>query len=48
MAKELEEKALDFIPFESTIEKTRERVKALIWNDNFDASAYITYRYKKS
>jgi hypothetical protein len=48
MAKDLEEKALEFIPFEATIERTRESVNALIWNDNFDASAYITYRYKRS
>lgn len=48
MANEIDEKAKEFIPFDVTIEKTRERVKALIWNDNFDASAYITYRYKKS
>jgi hypothetical protein len=48
MAGEIENKAMEFIPFETTIKKTRERVQALVWQKHFKASAYITYRYTKS
>lgn len=46
-AKEFEEKAREFIPFDVELEKIKESVKALVWQNNFDASAYIWYRYNK-
>lgn len=45
---ELKQKAAEYLPFEANLQKTRESVRALVWEDNFDASAYIWYRYQKT
>lgn len=46
-SQELEQFAKEYFPFEVELEKQKESVRALLWQDNYDASAYIWYRYAK-
>jgi hypothetical protein len=45
--KEFEKYVKDFFPFKVDLEKTKENTRSLIWQENFDISSNIWYRYKK-
>lgn len=37
----------DYLPFEAVIQENRQRINAVVWDENFIAQAYIDYNYKK-
>lgn len=44
---QLKQYVKNYLPFEVNVTKTRENVRALVWEENFDASANIWYQYEK-
>lgn len=43
----LERFVQNYFPFDVSLQKLRENVRALVWEENFDTSANIWYRYSK-
>lgn len=44
---ELKKYVQEYLPFDVDLQKVKESVRGLVWEDNFDASCYVYYRYNK-